>query len=300
MQFTNKPVFQTFIPLFALLILVPLAAFANPGTLENLQYKVTLSETTPGVDDSLIPGLDPLINVDIQDKLHGTGTRYPLKVYAIQEYFFSDNLLNLITRTSPKSSVTKPFYGFLQLNLESASDSRQYDGIRKYYFSSDNRAMIAIFEQGTGGGAATSSLGLVRWENKPASLGWIYSPANQANSLKTFQVPDGEIPALEGTVGWTADSLTAAFVASFTGGQTATDPGTKTYFLIRVDLGDDGIKIAASPLDAAALHLSTGSTIDKVECSGDLATLTIISSDGTDTQQVQLPLPSTSTGSSGP
>ena len=152
MQFTNKPVFQTFIPLFALLILVPLAAFANPGTLENLQYKVTLSETTPGVDDSLIPGLDPLINVDIQDKLHGTGTRYPLKVYAIQEYFFSDNLLNLITRTSPKSSVTKPFYGFLQLNLESASDSRQYDGIRKYYFSSDNRAMIAIFEQGTGGG----------------------------------------------------------------------------------------------------------------------------------------------------
>jgi hypothetical protein len=276
-------------------------AWAVPGTLENLQYRVNLSETTPGVDDSLVPGVDPLINVDIQDKLHGTGTRFPLKVYAIQEYFLSDNLLNLITRDTPKSSMSKPLYGFLQLNMDSPNDSRQYKGISKYFFSSDNRALIALFNNGdAAGGAVTQSLGLVRWEDKPASLGWIYSPGAQVNTLKAFRVPDGEIPALEGTVGWTADSLTAAFVASFTGGQATPETGTKTYFLVRADLGDNGIKVAASPVDTAALHLQSGATIDKVACTGDTATLTVISSDGTDTQQVQLPLPSFSMGASGP
>jgi len=272
-------------------LFTPLGTFANPGSLENLQYKVSLSETTPGVDDSLIPGVDPVINVDVQDKLRGSGTRFPLKVYAIPEYFFSDNLLNLLTRTSPRSSVSKPLYGFLQLNLDSSTDSRQYNGIRKYFFSTDNHALVGVFEQGAEGGPVTSSVGLIRWGDKPASLGWIYSAVNQVNTLKTYQVPDGEIPALEGTVGWTADALTAAFVASFTGGPTASDPSVKSYFLIRVDLGDSGIKVAANPVDPAALKLSTGATIDKVECSGDLATLTITSPDGSDTQQVQIPLP---------
>jgi hypothetical protein len=277
----------------AVLFVLPLGVLAGPGTLENLQYKVTLSETNPGVDDTLVPGVDPLINVDVLDKFHNSGSRYPLKVYAIPEYFFSDNRLNLITRTTPRSSVNKPLYGFLQLDLDSASDSRQYDGMRKYYFSTDNRALIAVFEQGTAdGGPATQSIALVRWGDKPASLGWIYSPPNQVNTLKSFQVPDGAIPNLEGTVGWTADSLTAAFVASFTGGTGAADAASKSYFLVRVDLGDNGIKIAASPLDPEALHLSTGATIDKVDCAGDQATLTIISPDGTD-QQAQLPLPNT-------
>jgi hypothetical protein len=288
------------IPFFTVLAFLPLLSWAGPGTLENLQFKVTLSETSPGVDDSLIPGVDPLINVDVQDKIRGTGTRYPLKAYAITEYFFSDNLLNLITRNSPKSSLTKPLYGFLQLNLEAPDQSRQYSGFRKYYFSTDNRALLALFEQGEEGGPVTQSLGLVRWSDKPASLGWIYSPGNQVNALRAAQVPDGETPALEGTVGWTADSLTCAFVASFSGGPATPNPATKTYFLIRVDMGEVGIKVAASPVDPAALRLDKGATIDKVDCSGDKATLTIVSPDGTDTQQVELPLPSSSNGPSGP
>jgi hypothetical protein len=234
--------------------------------------------------------------VDVQDKIRGTGARYPLKVYAITEYFFSDNLLNLITRNTPKSSLTKPLYGFLQLNLESPDQSRQYAGIRKYYFSTDNRALLVLFEQGGDGGASTPSLGLVRWGDKPASLGWIYSPANQANPLRAAQVPDGETPSLEGTAGWSADSLTCAFVASFSGGPATPNPAAKTYFLVRVDMGDVGIKVAASPVDPAALRLTSGATIDKVDCSGEKATLTIISADGSDTQQVQLPLPSSSNG----
>src|SRR5208282_962635 len=113
-------------------------------------------------------------------------------------------------------------------------------------------------------------------------------------------VPDGETPSLEGTAGWSADSLTCAFVASFSAPPATPNAGTKTYFLVRVDMEDSGIKVAASPLDPVALRLSSGATIDKVDCSGDKATLTITSSDGTDTQQVQLPLPSSSNGPSGP
>ncbi len=273
------------------LLFLPFAVAADPGTIENLQYKVTLSETTPGVDDALIPGVDPLINVDVQDKLHGTGTRFPLKVYAIQEYFFSGNLLNLITRDTPKSSGTKPLYGFMQLNLDSPNDSRQYSGIQKYYFSTDNRALIASFTEGTAGGSVTQSLGLIRWGDKPASLGLIYSATAQVNLLKSSHVPDGETPTLEGTIGWAADSLTAAFIASFSDSQTTPTPGEKNYFLIRVDLSDAGVKVAATPVDSAALRLQNGGTIDKVDCGGDTATVSIISSDGTDTQQVELPLP---------
>ena len=172
MQFIRRLGLNQCFKLFLVLVFLPLLAWAGPDTLENLQYRVTLSETTPGVDDSLVPGVDSVINVDVQDKLRGSGTRFPLKVYAIQEYFFSDNLLNLITRNTPKSSFTKPLYGFMQLNLDSPADSRQYGGIRKYYFSSDNRALVALFEQGTEGGPVTQSLGLVRWGDKPASLGW--------------------------------------------------------------------------------------------------------------------------------
>ncbi len=271
---------------------------AAPGYLENLQYKVTLSETTPGVDDSLVPGMDPLINVNIQDKLHASGTQFPLKVYSIQEYFLSDNLLNLITRNSPKNSMSKPVYGFIQLNMDTPNDSRQYGGISKYYFSSDNRALIGSFGGGsTEGVPVTQSLGLIRWEDKPASMGWIYSAPNQVNLLKSGGVPDGQNPALEGTVGWTANSLTAAFMVSFStapaGSPAAPDPGTKSYFLVRVEMGD-GLKVAASPVDTAALRLQNGGAIDKVACSGDQATLDVISADGSDTQQVQLPLPALS------
>jgi hypothetical protein len=44
-------------------------------------------------------------------------------------------------------------------------------------------------------------------------------------------------------------------------------------------------------VDLATLRLQNGGAIDKVACSGDLATLDVISADGSDTQQVQLPLP---------
>ncbi len=282
--------------IFALLFWVPLLCWAVPGTLENLNYKVTLSETTPGVDDSLVPGVDPLINVNVQDKVHGSGTQFPLKVYAIQEYFFSDNLLNLITRNTPKSSMAKPLYGFLQLNLDAPNDSRQYNAIRKYYFSTDNRALVASFAEGTDSGPGSQALGLIRWGDKPASLGWIYSITSQVNLLKSYGVQDGRIPQLEGEAGWTADSLTAAFMVSFSGGQASPDsatpdPASKTYYLVRADLGDNGIKVAAAPVDGAALRLQDGGTVDKVSCMGDQATVTVISADGTDTRQVQIPLP---------
>jgi hypothetical protein len=191
--------------------------------------------------------------------------------------------------------LTKPIFGFIQLNMDAPNDSRQYGGISKYYFSSDNRALIGSFiAESKEGGAVTQSIGLIKWEDKPASMGWIYSAPNQVNLLKSSGVPDGQNPTLEGTVGWTADSLTAAFMVSYAAvpaaGQAIPDPGSKTYFLVRVDMGDR-LKVAASPVDLATLRLQNGGAIDKVACSGDLATLDVISADGSDTQQVQLPLP---------
>src|SRR5579859_849189 len=111
----------------------PLAAV--PGHLENGDYKVSLSETLPGLDDQTPLGAPPTITAAVVDKFRSTQTTFPLNFYAIPQFFLSGENLNLLGRTNLKSSPEGFRYSFLQISLSNPPDSREFRPLKQYSFS---------------------------------------------------------------------------------------------------------------------------------------------------------------------
>ena len=252
-------------------VFAPLAPlWALPATLENLDYKVALSETLPGLDDQAVPQLGPTITVTIQDKFRSQSSMYPLPVYAIQDYFLTGDNLNLLCRITPKTAEVGPRYTFIQLALSSPSDSRQYQPLKQFSFSPGNAYMIGVFD----GKGQEDSIGILQLGEGTAQLGWLYTPGNGINLFKKALPSMAQEVVMRDPVGWSADSGTAVFVACAPGSSQAipTD-STLGYYLCFVEFNGSEFKLAAEPVDLSAYHYGAGTIISEIKCAGDKATL---------------------------
>jgi hypothetical protein len=252
--------------------------------LENFDYKINLSETMPGVDIAPVSLGGTVINVDITDKLRSNTTRFPLKVYSINEYFLVEDHLNLLCRTTLRDTTEQRFT-LIQLNLSNSPDSRQFLGLKKYFFSPDNQSLIGVFDNG----GTEDSIGLIRLGKAPAGLGWLYSPEARTNLFKKVLPTLGEKAALASLVGWTADALTAAFVLRADEG-TADVPALK-YYLACLYLDEDRFRVAAEAVDLSAYPIPGNGTIDQIACEGDQVTLTFPPSDSNKAMKAVFKLP---------
>ncbi len=257
---------------------------AVPATLENFDYKINLSETMPGVDSAPATEGGPVINVDITDKLRSNTTRFPLKVYSINEYFLVEDHLNLLCRTTLRDTIEQRFT-LIQLNLSNTPDSRQFQDIKKYFFSPDNQSLLAVF----GREGMVESIGLIRLGKGPAGLGWLYSEEAPANLFLRALPSIGKKVSLASLVGWTADALTAAFVLRADVG-TPDAPALK-YYLAGLYLDEDRFKVAVEAVDLSAYHIPDSGTIDQVACEGNQVTLTFPPSDSFKTSKAVFKLP---------
>lgn len=241
------------------------ALWADPAALENFDYKITLSETLPGVDNAPATAGGPVINVDVTDKRRSISTRFPLRVYSINEYFLSEDKLNLLCRTTLRDT-TRQHYSLIQLNLSNNPDSRQYSDLKKYYFSPDNGTLLGVFDQ-----EGSTAIGLIRLAKGPAGLGWLYSEREQVNLFLKALPSLGKKTTLASVVGWSADALTAVFVLSADEG-TMDEPVLK-YYLASVVLEEDQFQTAVKSVDLTAFQIPAGGMIDKIDCVGDQAIL---------------------------
>jgi|SRR5579872_5258537 len=258
--------------------------WAVPGTLENFDYKINLSETMPGVDSAPVTFGGPVINVDITDKLRSSTTRFPLKVYSINEYFLAEDHLNLLCRTTLRDTTEQRFT-LIQLNLSNSPDSRQFQGLKKYFFSPDNQSLLGTFDRGGTG----ESIGLIRLGKGPAGMGWLYSEEAQVNLFQKALPSMGKKISLASLVGWTADALTAAFVLRADEG--TPDTPVLKYYLACLYLDEDRFQVAAEAVDLSAYHIPDNGTIDQIACEGDQVTLTFPSSDSFKTSKAVIKLP---------
>jgi hypothetical protein len=258
--------------------------WAIPGTVENFDYKINLSETMPGIDNAPATVGGPVINVDVTDKLRNNTTRFPLKVYSINEYFLAGDHLNLLCRTTLRDTTEQRFT-LIQLDLANTSDSRQFNGLKKYYFSPDNQSLLGIFEvEGTG-----DSIGLIRLSKGPAGMGWLYSLGAKTNLFQMALPTIGNNLALASVVGWAGDGLTAAFILR--GDEGTPDAPDLKYYLACFYLDEDRFRVAAQALDLSAYPIPEKGMIDQVECLGDKAILIFPPSNAFKSSKVTFQLP---------
>jgi hypothetical protein len=261
--------------------------WAVPATVENLDYKITLSETLPGLDDQAVPQMGPTITVTIQDKFRSTGIVYPLSVYAINDYALSGDYLNLLCRITPKISDGGPRYTFIQLNLSSASDSQQFQPLKIYSFSPGNQYLLATFD----GKDQPDSIGLIQL-NGTAKLDWLYSSKNTINLFQKALPAITQGITLNNPIGWSGDSSTAIFVTSASDGtQDAQGKSVQKDYLTRLELNGDDFKLAAEPVDLSPYHYRNGSIISDIKYSTDKATLFFSQSNSSDILQADFSLP---------
>ncbi len=280
---------MTLIKIYFFFVLIGFCSplWAVPATVENLDYKVTLSETLPGLDDQTIPQMGPTITVTIQDKFRSSGVVYPLSVYAINDYALSGNYLNLLCRVTPKVSDAGPRYTFIQLNLSSPSDSRQFQPLKIYSFSPGNQYLLTSFD----GKDQPDSIGLIQLDG-PAKLGWIYSNKNATNLFQKALPTLTQGITLNNPVGWSGDSSTAVFVVSANDGtQDAQGKWVQKDYLTRLGLNGDDFSLAVKPVDLSPYHYRNGSIISDMKCSTDKATLIFSQSNSSDLLQADFPLP---------
>ena len=261
--------------------------WAVPATVETLDYKITLSETLPGLDDQSVPQMGPTITVTIQDKFRSTGMVYPLSVYAINDYALSGDYLNLLCRITPKISDGGPRYTFIQLNLSSPSDSRQFQPLKIFSFSPGNQYLLATFD----GKDQPDSIGLIQLDG-PAKLGWLYSDKSAVNLFQKALPSMTQGILLNNPVGWSGDSSTAVFVASSSDGtRDAQGNAVQKDYLARLELNGDNFKLAAEPVDLSPYHYRNGSIISDLKCSLDKATFFFSQSNSSDILKADFPLP---------
>jgi hypothetical protein len=272
--------------------------WAVPGTVENNDYKVTLSETLPGLDDQTSLQAPPTITAAVQDKFRSTQTLFPLNFYAIHQFFLDDDRLNLLGRLNRQTSPEGPRYCFLQISLSNQPDSRQFQPLKKYFFSPDNQFLLAVFD----GKDQPDPIGFIRLSEAPAQLGWLLANGGAVNLFhEAFPTLDSPV-TLNDPVGWSADSRTCVFVVSVPLGvstpEASPDPQTQPViknYLVSVDLTRDRITPAVEPLDLSAYHYGTGAVITQIVTDGRNAVLTFNRNDSADTIPVTFALPTVPT-----
>lgn len=283
---------------FLLFISLGAQLWAHPGVAENIDYKVTLSETLPGIDAQGTLPTDAAITVTVLDKLHSVQTYYPLKVYSINSYFLLNDTLNLIARTTLQGSQTAPHYNFLQLNLSNPGDSRQFTNLRQFSFSPDNQTLFAVRDASDSTLAdwpqaqfIPPKIGLIRLGDAPVQWDWIYAEPVGINLFKgSFQAPVTALTIYD-PVGWSADSLSAVFLFSVDDGTRDThgQPLLKDY-LADLDLSDKGLTAAAQPVDLSPYGFHQGAAITDLQCAGGKASLFLTQENSTHPAQVDFKL----------
>lgn len=273
------------IPLLLFCLSAAAPAGAAPATVENADYKVSLSETLPGLDDQLAPQQGPTITVTVQDKFNQTATAYPLGVYAVNDYSLSDNALDLVCRLTPKTSDSGPRYSCLQLNLSNPSDSRRFQPLKRFSLSPDSRELLAVFD----GQGRPDALALIRLADPPAQATWLYAAGGVNMFQKALPAMAADVTLLD-PVGWSADSGTAAFLATADDGAVEGTNGSKV-FLVFVELNRGDYHLAAEPVDLSPYHYKAGSVVTDIKCSGGKATLFFSQADSPDILQADFPLP---------
>jgi hypothetical protein len=275
-----KKFFLFFLPFLAA---APLAA--APAVLENAGYKVTLSETLPGLDAVSVPQQGPTITVTVLDKLRFTSASFPLPVYAIQDYFLADSALDLMTRTNPLGSQGGPRFDFYQLNLESPDESRRYGPVKRFSLSPDNQAVLARFD----GGDKPDAIVLILDSSVPAVLYWLYGPQAGMGLFQKAIPSLTSPPQVQDPVAWAADSMTAAFLVTTGKDADEIEPG-RTY-LTALRLDGDGPQIAVNPVDLSPYGYGRGAVVVRAQCAGNQAAFFLTRPGSADVQEADFPLP---------
>lgn len=257
-------------------------------TVENINYKVTLSETLPGLDDQIVAQAGPTINVTILDKMRNTRMIYPLPAYAVHYYFLRDEALDLVCRTTLRGAEGGPRYTFLQLNLSNEQDSGQFQNLKRFFFSPDGQFLLAVLD----GSGAPDPIVLMRLQESPIKVGWLYSSKNSVNYFGRALPAMAQDVFLNDAVGWSADSSTAAFVLSAPDGtKDAQGQPVLRDFLACLRLSGEGFRVSAQPLDLSSYHYHHGSVITDIKCDGGKATLLFVQSDSSQNLTAEFPLP---------
>lgn len=272
---------------FILLSALSSNLWAIPGQVENNNYKVVLSETLPGIDG---PGIllapDAAITVTVTDKFRSQQVSYPLKAYAIRSYFLLGDNLNLVTRTSLATDPS-PRYGFLQLNLPSPSDSRQFENLKQYSLSPDQQVLLLVADKGPG----APWVGIAQLADNPLSLQWLYAEAAGVNLFKSVFAAPVSTLTISDPVGWAADSLSAAFLISVGDGSLDAQgkPLLKDY-LAGLERTDTGWKATVQPVDLSAYHFHSGAALTDLRCDGQKISLFLTSDNATNPVEVDFKL----------
>ncbi len=251
------------------------ALWAVPAQVENAGYKVTISETLPGIDSQSILPPGAAITVSVQDKFRSTITTYPIQAYAINDYSLLGDSLNLVGRTTLVGSQQPLRYSLTQLALSNPQDSRQFQNLKKFSLSPDNQNLLAVIDQGEG---KSGLVGVIRLGNSPASVDWIYAEPGQVNQFKAaFAGPVTDF-ILQDPVGWAADSESGAFLFSVENGvkDAQGQPVLKDY-LADLELGDKGWAASAQAVDLSAYHYHNGAVVTDLRCSDGKIALFITS-----------------------
>ena len=264
---------------------------ARPASLENSGYKVSLSETLPGMDDQTPLGAPPTITAQVTDKFRSTQTTFPLNFYAIPEFFLNETNLDLLGRINPKSSPEGFRYGFLQISLSNPPDSREFKPLKQYSFSPDNRFLLGVFD----GQDHPDSIGVIRLDEAPAQIGWLLANGGALNLFKEAVPALGPHLALNDPVGWSADSGTAVFILSASVSAPATPSNSSDTqaqnYLVRLDLTPDRAQPSLMPVDLSAEHYQSGGALTRIVTDGRTAALYFNQSDSSDTTPVTFALP---------
>ncbi len=274
-------------------ILIALSAaplWARPGSTENNDYKVTFSETLPGLDDQTSLQAPPTIMASVLDKFRSTQTVFPLNFYAIHQFFLDGDRLNLIGRLNRQTAPEGPRYSFVQISLSNQPDSRQFQPLKKYFFSPDNQFLLAVFD----GQNQPDSIGFIRLTEAPAQLGWLLANGGALNLFQESLPSLGSPVSLNDPVGWSADARICVFVISAPDG--AVDPktaGVMKNYLVSVDLTQDRAAPAVEPLDLSSYHYGSGAVITQIITDGRNAVFTFNRNDSAATAPVTFDLPRT-------
>lgn len=255
---------------------VPLCA--APGQVENNDYKITLSETLPGIDaQGALLAPDAGITVTVTDKFRSQQVFYPLKAYAIPAYFLLGDTLNLVTRTTLLNTPSGPRYSFIQLNLADPSDSHQFPNLRQYSLSPDQQNLLVAVDEDSG----PPMLGITHLTDSPLNMEWLYSEPARVNLFKAaFQAPVTAL-SLSDPVGWSADSLSAAFLFSVDDGTRDAQgkPVWKDY--LAALSWSEGWKASAQAVDLSPYHFHAGAALTDLRYDGRQAQLFFTSDNST-------------------
>jgi hypothetical protein len=255
--------------------------------LENNDYKITLSETLPGIDSQSPLPPDAAITVTVNDKLHSRETLFPLKAFAIPNYFFLGDTLNLVARTTAMGSQPVPLYSFIQLALSNPSDSRQFQNLRQYSLSPDQQNLLAVVYQAD----APPLVGITRLMDSPVETKWIYAEPARVNLFKaSFGAPVTAL-TLWDPVGWSADSLSAAFLFTVDdGSRDAKGNPIPKDFLADLEWTDKGWQASAQPVNLTDYRFHAGAALTDVRISGGKIGLFLASDSSTNPVEVDFDL----------